>query len=84
VVSAFNISYGTLPSIETVVEGNRLISSLHLPTSFTITENTTLEEISSGLVTSNASLRYGDKISVVYLQQVRPARGIDVICLIRN
>jgi hypothetical protein len=36
-----------------------------------------LGEVSSHLVGCNASLRYGDKISILYLMQVRPQREIN-------
>ncbi|KAA6352657.1 hypothetical protein EZS27_000109 [termite gut metagenome] len=77
VVDEFNISEGTLPTIETTVSGNRLVTSLQLPAGFSIDETTTLGEVSSCLVGCNASLRYGDKLSILYLMQVRPQREIN-------
>ncbi|KAA6351543.1 hypothetical protein EZS27_001066 [termite gut metagenome] len=77
VVDEFNISEGTLPPIETTVSDNRLVTSLQLPAGFSIDETTTLGEVSSSLVGCNASLRYGDKISILYLIQVRPQREIN-------
>ncbi|KAA6329985.1 hypothetical protein EZS27_021254 [termite gut metagenome] len=77
VVAEFNISEGTLPTIETTVSGDRLVTSLQLPAGFSIDETTTLGEVSSCLVGCNASLRYGDKLSILYLMQVRPQREIN-------
>ncbi|KAA6349043.1 hypothetical protein EZS27_003530 [termite gut metagenome] len=76
-VVEFNISEGTLPTIETTVSGNRLVTSLQLPLGVSINEATTLGEVSFSLVGCNASLRYGDKISILYLMQVRPQREIN-------
>ncbi|KAA6352549.1 hypothetical protein EZS27_000001, partial [termite gut metagenome] len=73
---AFNISEGTLPSIEATVSDNRLVTSLQLPAGFSIDETTTLGKVSSSLVGCNASLRYGDKLSILYLMQVRPQREV--------
>ncbi|KAA6345552.1 hypothetical protein EZS27_006910 [termite gut metagenome] len=72
VVAEFNVSEGSLPTIETKVSGDRLVTSLRLPMGFSIDETTTLGEVSSRLVGCNASLCYGDKISVLYMIQVRP------------
>ncbi|KAA6318743.1 hypothetical protein EZS27_031285, partial [termite gut metagenome] len=77
VVDAFNVSEGTLPTIETTASGDRLVTSLQLPAGFLINETTTLGKISSCLVGCNASLRYGDKISILYLMQVRPQREVN-------
>ncbi|KAA6318327.1 hypothetical protein EZS27_031650 [termite gut metagenome] len=72
VVAEFNVSEGTLPPIETKASGDRLVTSLQLSEGFSIDETTTLGEVSSRLVGCNASLRYGDKLSILYLMQVRP------------
>jgi hypothetical protein len=40
-------------------------------------DTTTLGEVSACLIGCNASLRYGDKISILYLMQVRPQREIN-------
>jgi hypothetical protein len=72
VVAEFNVSEGTLPPIETTASGGRLVTSLQLSEGFSIDETTTLGEVSCRLVGCNASLRYGDKISVLYMMQVSP------------
>jgi hypothetical protein len=72
VVAEFNISEGSLPPIETTASGDRLVTSLQLSEGFSIDETTTLGEVSSRLVGCNASLCYGDRISILYLMQVRP------------
>jgi hypothetical protein len=77
VVAEFNVSEGTLPPIETTAFDNQLVTSLQLPAGFSISETTTLGEVSSLLVGCNASLRYGDKISILYLMQVRPQREVN-------
>ncbi|KAA6329897.1 hypothetical protein EZS27_021339 [termite gut metagenome] len=77
VVDEFNISEGTLPTIGTTAFDNRLATSLQLPAGFSINETTTLGEVSACLVGCNASLRYGDKISILYLMQVRPQREVN-------
>ncbi|KAA6336177.1 hypothetical protein EZS27_015658 [termite gut metagenome] len=77
VVAEFNVSEGSLPPIETKASGDRLVTSLLLPVGFSIDETTTLGEVSSRLVGCNASLRYGDKISILYLMQARPPEGFD-------
>jgi hypothetical protein len=43
---------------------------------FSINETTTLGEVSACLVGCNASLRYGDKLSILYLMQVRPQKEV--------
>ncbi|KAA6319282.1 hypothetical protein EZS27_030807 [termite gut metagenome] len=73
IVAEFNVSEGTLPPIETKASGDRLLTSLRLPMGFLIDETTTLGEVSSRLAGCNASLRYGDKISILYMIQVRPS-----------
>jgi hypothetical protein len=76
VVAEFNVSEGTLPPIETTAFGDRLATSLQLPAGFSIDKTTTLGEVSACLVGCNTSLRYGDKISILYLMQVRPGRKV--------
>jgi hypothetical protein len=73
VVAEFNVSEGTLPPIETKASADRLLTSLRLPVGFAINETTTLGEVSSRLVGCNASLRYGDRISILHMIQVRPS-----------
>ncbi|KAA6308861.1 hypothetical protein EZS27_039547, partial [termite gut metagenome] len=77
VVSAFNVSLGTLAPVETAAAGSRLITSLCLPADFEISGTTTLGEVSVGLLACNASLRCGDKLSILYMRQVRPDRAVE-------
>ncbi|KAA6300042.1 MAG: hypothetical protein EZS26_003814, partial [Candidatus Ordinivivax streblomastigis] len=63
--------------IETKASGDRLVTSLLLPVGFSIDETTTLGEVSSRLVGCNASLRYGDRISILYMIQACPPEGFD-------
>jgi hypothetical protein len=76
IVAPYNISEGRLPSIETVAQGNVLQTSLRVPRSFQITEDTTMEDVSMALLRANPQMREGDKISIFHLIQHIPEKGI--------
>ncbi|KAA6322384.1 hypothetical protein EZS27_028065 [termite gut metagenome] len=73
IVAPYNISEGKLPSIETVVQGDVLRTSLRAPRSFQITDETTAEEVSLALLQANPQLQKEDQISILHLVQHAPS-----------
>jgi hypothetical protein len=79
IVAPYNISEGKLPSIETVAQGDVLRTSLRVPRSFQITDNTTMDDVSMALLRANPQMREGDKISILHLIQHLPEKGVPYI-----
>jgi hypothetical protein len=82
IVAPYNISEGKLPSIETIVQGDVLRTSLRVPRSFQITDETTVEEVSLALLWANPQLQKEDQISILHLVQHAPSsseRGVPYI-----
>ncbi|KAA6333444.1 hypothetical protein EZS27_018147 [termite gut metagenome] len=73
IVAPYNISEGKLPSIETIVQGDVLRTSLRVPRSFQITDETTVEEVSMALLQANPQLQKEDQISILHLVQHMPS-----------
>ncbi|KAA6316447.1 hypothetical protein EZS27_033245 [termite gut metagenome] len=73
IVAPYNISEGKLPSIETAVQGDVLRTSLRVPRSFQITDETTVEEVSLALLWANPQLQKEDQISILHLVQHAPS-----------
>ncbi|KAA6314751.1 hypothetical protein EZS27_034681 [termite gut metagenome] len=73
IVAPYNISEGKLPSIETTQQGDVLRTSLRVPRSFQITDETTVEEVSLALLQANPQLQKEDQISILHLVQHAPS-----------
>jgi hypothetical protein len=73
IVAPYNISEGRLPSIETVAQGDVLRTSLRMPRSFQITDDTTTEKVAMVLLRANPQMREGDQISILHLIQHLPS-----------
>ncbi|KAA6338542.1 hypothetical protein EZS27_013455 [termite gut metagenome] len=70
VVAPYCISKGTLPSIETSVQGNALVSSIRVPDGFIITDASTVGEVATALLKANRdTLEANDQLTVVHLTQ---------------
>ncbi|KAA6350471.1 hypothetical protein EZS27_002198 [termite gut metagenome] len=79
IVAPYNISEGRLPSIETVRRGDVLQTSLRVPRSFQITDDTTIEDVSTALLQANERMREGDQISILHLIQHVPEKGVPYV-----
>jgi hypothetical protein len=66
VAARYQITEGTLPSVELMKQNDLLVSSLRIPQGESITENTTLGEVSAMLLRTNSDLCLRDQISIVH------------------
>ncbi|KAA6321406.1 hypothetical protein EZS27_028940 [termite gut metagenome] len=76
IVAPYNISEGRLQGIETVVQGDVLRTSLRVPRSFRIDDDTTVEDVSMALLCANPQMQEGDQISILHLIQHVPEKGV--------
>ncbi|KAA6317607.1 hypothetical protein EZS27_032262 [termite gut metagenome] len=76
IVAPYNISEGRLQGIETVVQGDVLRTSLRVPRSFRIEDDTTVEDVSLALLRANPQMQEGDQISILHLIQHVPEKGV--------
>ncbi|KAA6335327.1 hypothetical protein EZS27_016432 [termite gut metagenome] len=76
IVAPYNISEGRLQGIETVVQGDVLRTSLRVPRSFRIEDDTTVEDVSMALLRANPQMQEGDQISILHLIQHLPEKGV--------
>ena len=80
VVDSYVMTQGSLPSIEVNKAGGGWWTNLYLPANFSISETTTVAEVSQALIGSNPALREGDQISFVRLtQQTNSNTGIPFV-----
>ncbi|KAA6321111.1 hypothetical protein EZS27_029199, partial [termite gut metagenome] len=70
VVAAYRISEGSLPPIETTIQGDRIVTSLRLADDFTVTDNCVLGDVASELIHANRFLEHGDRLTIIHLEQV--------------
>ncbi|KAA6329098.1 TPR repeat-containing protein YrrB [termite gut metagenome] len=76
IVAPYNISEGRLQGIETVVQGDVLRTSLRVPRSFQINDDTTVEDVSMAMLRANPQMQEGDQISILHLIQHVPEKGV--------
>jgi hypothetical protein len=76
VVAPYHVSDGSLPTIALMVQDNILVSDVKVPNGFTMTNNTTIGEVSEALLKCNSHLRSGDQFSIVHLVQGTTPEGI--------
>lgn len=80
IVDAYQMTQGSLPSIEVTPGTNRWGSNLFLPEDSTLGQNTTVGEATAELLQVNPALREGDQISFIRLtQQVNTNTGVPFV-----
>lgn len=80
IVDAYQMTQGSLPSIEVSANGDQWFTNLYLPSQFDITSTTTVAEVSQALIQSNPALREGDQISFIRLtQQTNSNTGVPFV-----
>lgn len=80
VVDAYQMTQGSLPSIEVTYASNKWNSNVYLPTDFTLSQLSTVGEVSAALIQMNPALREGDQISFIRLtQQVNANTGVPFV-----
>lgn len=70
VVDAYQVTQGSLPSIEWSDGGGSLLSNIFLPVDFVFTSVTTIGAFSQALVAENPAIRIGDQLSFIRMTQL--------------
>lgn len=80
VVDAYQMTQGSLASIEFSYASSKWNSNLYLPANFSLVPLSTVEEVSAALLQMNPALREGDQISFIRLtQQVNTNTGVPFV-----
>lgn len=80
IVDGYTMTQGSLPSIETTPTGDGWDTNLYLSDATTLTENSTVKEVSEQLLAANPALREGDQLSFIRLtQQTNPNTGVPYV-----
>ena len=80
IVDAYTMTQGSLPSIETIKTGDGWDTNLYLSDGSSLTENSTVKEVSEQLLAANPALREGDQLSFIRLtQQTNPITGVPYV-----
>lgn len=80
IVDAYQMTQGSLPSIEVTYASNKWKSNLYLPADFTLSQLSTVGEVSAALIQQNPALREGDQISFIRMtQQVNSNTGVPFV-----
>lgn len=80
IVDAYQMTQGSLASIEVVKSENGWQTNLFLPTGFALTSTTTIKEFAEGLIAQNPALREGDQLSFIRLtQQTNASTGVPFV-----
>lgn len=80
IVDAYQMTQGSLPSIETVKSDNGWQTNLFLPTDFAITSTTTVAEFANALIAQNPAIREGDQLSFIRItQQTNATTGVPFV-----
>lgn len=80
VVAPYIITQGSLPSVEWQDAGEQIKSNLFLPAGDTISAETTVGELSQGLIEMNPAIREGDQLSLIrFTQMTNGATGYPYI-----
>lgn len=80
IVDAYQMTQGSLPSIEVTYANNKWNSNLYLPADYTLNQLSTVGEVSAALIQQNPALREGDQISFIRLtQQVNSNTGVPFV-----
>lgn len=75
VIDAFQISKGSLPSIEQTASNRSIQTGIYLP-SFAVTPTTTVAQFSKVIVENNQGFEYGMQLSFVSYQQSVPSGDV--------
>jgi hypothetical protein len=70
IVAPYRIAGGSLPAIETTMEGDKIVISLRLSEEFEITDDTVVGDVASELVHANRFLEHGDRLTIIHLEQL--------------
>lgn len=80
IVDAYQMTQGSLASIEVIESENGWQTNLFLPTGFGITSTTTVAEFANALISQNPAIREGDQLSFVRLtQQTNASTGVPFV-----
>ena len=80
VVDNYVMTQGSLASIEVTESDGEWLTNLFLPSSITISELTTVAEVSAALISSNPALREGDQLSFIrFTQQTNSNTGVPFV-----
>lgn len=80
VAGPYTISQGSkLNPIQLVKQGNALVSNIAVPSGFTIENETTLGAVSFAMMSANPQFVSGDKITLVFVEQLKKVQQSVVI-----
>lgn len=80
IVDAYQMTQGSLASIEVVKSENGWQTNLLLPVGFALTSTTTIKEFAEGLIAQNPAIREGDQLSFIRLtQQTNASTGVPFV-----
>ena len=80
IVDSYQMTQGSLASIETIKSENGWQTNLFLPTGFGITSTTTVAEFANALISQNPAIREGDQLSFIRLtQQTNASTGVPFV-----
>lgn len=80
VVDAYTMTQGSLASVEFTYQASKWKTNIYLPADFTLSQLSTVGEVSAALIQMNPALREGDQISFVRLtQQVNSNSGVPFV-----
>lgn len=80
IVNAYQMTQGSLASIEVQAGDNRWVTNLILPAEFEFSPLSTVGEVSAALIQQNPAIREGDQISFIRLtQQVNSNTGVPFV-----
>lgn len=70
VVDAYQVTQGSLPSIEWSFSDGPYLSNIYLPEDFVFSSSTTIGAFSSALISENPAIRQGDQLSFIRMTQL--------------
>ena len=80
IVDAYQMTQGSLASIEVVKSENGWQTNLFLPVGSSFTSTTTVKEFAEGLISQNPAIREGDQLSFIRLtQQTNASTGVPFV-----
>lgn len=80
VVDAYQMTQGSLASIEFTKSGTFWVSNIILPSDFDLTEISTVGEVSAAILQMNPAIREGDQLSFIRMtQQVNSNTGVPFV-----
>ena len=80
IVDAYQMTQGSLASIEVLESQNGWQTNLFLPAGFAISSTTTIAEFANALISQNPAIREGDQLSFIRLtQQTNATTGVPFV-----